>query len=84
MTEEVYYNGGKEKLEDERRGDKKITGNPRNVIYEKIYWTKGTDNRWQRWLESVASGNTKVSRCQFDRLKKMEISLPNKEDAVFD
>ena len=72
-------------MEDERRGDKKITGDPRNVIYEKIYWTKGTDDkRWQQWLYNVSSGNTKVSRGQFDRLKKMEISLPNKKDAVFD
>ena len=84
MTEEIYYNGGKEKLEDERRGDKKISGDLRQMGYENIYWTKGTDERWQRWLENVSNGHTKVSRSQFDRLKKMEISLTNKEDAVFD
>ena len=84
MTEEVYYNGGKEKLEDERRGDKKISGDTRKAIYENIYWTRGTNDRWQQWLYDVSTGNTKVSRGQFDRLKKMEISLPNKKDAVFD
>ena len=84
MTEEIYYNGGKEKLEDKRRGDKKISGDLRNVNYENIYWTRGTNDRWQKWLQNVSSGYTKVSRGQYDRLKKMEISLPNKEDAVFD